>query len=324
MGRYSYASLLKKQAKEREKEAQLESARLAAEGSRARIEELKSAHRTASSPVDWWALAATLPPPQLSRRASREALATRRHLALRPLGVPATLLPRIEAEVAADVSAAAAAVREHQAEAAEQSETAALARSVLRGEHDGYRQVLAEQSFDAFAPLGGVSVDFEIHSSRLIEASVVVQSTSVLPTEVHSLTATGKLSTKQMPRIQFVELYQDYVCSLVLRVVRELHALLPIDAAIATAHSNDGLPSLSPVLSVIVHREHLSSIAFATVDPSDALEQLEARSNFKTSRRTGAFQPISPYSLRDVRFGSRATSFDALKEAATRLLEDLE
>jgi hypothetical protein len=141
---------------------------------------------------------------------------------------------------------------------------------------------------------------------------------------VHSLTSTGKLSTKAMPRLQFVELYQDYVCSLVLRIARELHALLPIQASLITAFSTDGLPTLSPVLSTVIRRSDLARLPFASLDPSDALDSLETRTNFKSSRRTGALQPIIAFVAQDVRLTASEASFASTRELAIRLLEELE
>ncbi|RKH88733.1 hypothetical protein D7Y21_13495 [Corallococcus sp. AB045] len=169
-----------------------------------------------------------------------------------------------------------------------------------------------------------MAVDFDIHSPHLVESRVTVQGSAILPAEVQTLTSTGKLSTKSIPRVQFVELYQDHVCSWVLRVAREVHALLPVKAVLVTAYSADGLPALSPVLSTIIHRGQMESLAFDTLDPSDALDGLQTRTNFKASRRTGAFQPIVAFSPSDVLFTEPASSLQSMIETANRFLEELE
>ncbi|KFA88803.1 hypothetical protein Q664_38475 [Archangium violaceum Cb vi76] len=211
-----------------------------------------------------------------------------------------------------------------QEEALEQADSFALAQGILQGDSKSYRRVLREISYNSMAPPGGIAVDFEIHSPHLVEARITAQGSAILPPEVQTLTSTGKLSTKAMPRIQFVELYQDYVCSLVLRVAREVHALLPVKAVLITAYSADGLPALSPVLSTIIHRKQMERLPFDTLDPSDALDGLQTRTNFKASRRTGAFQPIVAFSPSDVLFTEPASSLQSIIETANRLFEELE
>lgn len=326
MGRYSYASFLKKQeqfTRQLEREANKKSARDAASAHDARVVRLRSAHQECSAPVDWRALAATLPPPPAFHLPSARAAAMRRRRALEPLG-DAEGLPVVSEAATLDMEQLAAAASARAAELEEQTTMSALARAILREERGAFRQVLAEQSFAEISEDGRLKVDFEVHSAQLVEAKIEVQTSNVVPSEVHSLTSTGKLSTKAMPRIQFVELYQDYVCSLVLRVAREIHALLPVQACLVTAFSTDGLPSLSPVLTTVIHRAELARLSFDSLDPSDALDALQTRTNFKSSRRTGAFQPVIAFVAKEVRLTGGGASLASTNEMAKQLLEEIE
>ena len=324
MGRDSYASMRKREAKEQERQTQLRLARESAEVSKARIEDLKSAHKACSAPIDWRALAASLPPAPVTLTHWVERSADRRTRLLSLFPVLPARLPNMMSAVAEDSSRFRSAQQAFQEEAREQADSVVLAQGILQGDAESYRRVLREISYNSMAPPGGIAVDFEIHGPHLVEAKITAQGSAILPTEVQALTSTGKLSTKAMPRIQFVELYQDYVCSLVLRVSREVHALLPVKAVLITAYSADGLPALSPVLSTIIHRKQMESLPFDTLDPSDALDGLQTRTNFKASRRTGAFQPIVAFSPSDVLFTEPGSSLQSIIETANRLIEELE
>src|SRR5438477_5186128 len=94
-----------------------------------------------------------------------------------------------------------------------------------------------------------------VHDRKLIECELKVNGQDVIPADAKSLTATGKLVIKAMAKARFHEIYQDYVCGCVLRLAREMFALLPVDSVILTA-TVDGIDSRTghtaelPVLSV--------------------------------------------------------------------------
>ena len=108
-----------------------------------------------------------------------------------------------------------------------------------------------------------------------------------------------------MPKARFHEIYQDYVCGCVLRLAREMFALLPVDSVILTA-TVDGIDSSTghvaelPVLSVAATRAKIERLDFERLDPSDALENFQHRGDVMTSRKSGEFVPIIPLSPADV------------------------
>src|SRR5262249_12580602 len=104
-------------------------------------------------------------------------------------------------------------------------------------------------------------------------AQLHVNGDKAIPSEIVSQMRTGKLSVKPMPKARFYELYQDYVCGCVLRVARELFALLPVKMVIVTAlgqilNTQPGHLEEKAVLSVAVPRATLSRIQWESVDPS--------------------------------------------------------
>ncbi len=78
----------------------------------------------------------------------------------------------------------------------------------------------------------GVHLTARTTAPWYIEVNLNAHREDYLPSEVHSVLASGKLSTKKMPKGQFNQLYQDHVSSCALRLARELFALLPVDLAL--------------------------------------------------------------------------------------------
>lgn len=191
--------------------------------------------------------------------------------------------------------------------AAEQAwrENHALAEAVLVGERDAYAHVLRELSpFQEISSLGS-RLDFHLHGPKLIEVGVKVNGEQAIPSRVTSMTATGKVSVKAMPKTRFHEIYQDYVCGCVLRIGREVLALLPVETVLVTAtadvaDSRTGQMTEQPILSVAMPRAVMQTLNFTPsrwgvpLDPSDAMDNFVHRGDFRASRRSGAFVPIVP------------------------------
>ena len=124
-----------------------------------------------------------------------------------------------------------------------------MAPRILAGDHKAYTEALIE-----FSPLTelsdlGSSIYFTVHHAKLLECVLKVNGRQVIPAEVKSLTASGKLSVKAMPKARFHEICQDYVCGCVLRMAREVFALLPVETVLVTASVDavdprTGLPAL--------------------------------------------------------------------------------
>ena len=88
-----------------------------------------------------------------------------------------------------------------------------------------------------------------------------------------------------------------------------LFALLPIETLLITARTfvlvpRTGRTGEQPVLSVAVTRGGLTGINFDQIDPSDTIESFLHRGDFKASRKSGAFLPITPLTAADVLPGS--------------------
>jgi hypothetical protein len=180
-----------------------------------------------------------------------------------------------------------------------------LARRVLAGEGRAYTEAVSESSALTEISNLGSSIQMTVHDAKVIGCELKVNGRDVIPADAKSLTAAGKLVLKAMPKARFHEIYQDYVCGCVLRLAREMFALLPVDTVILTA-TVDGIDSRTghtaelPVLSVVVARSEIERLVFEHLDPSDALENFQHRGDVMASRKSGEFIPIIPLSPADI------------------------
>jgi hypothetical protein len=139
----------------------------------------------------------------------------------------------------------------------------------------------------------GADVKARVIEHALVEALVTVRD-DIVPSVEQKLLASGKLSSKDMPKSKYWGLYQDHVCSAALRVARELFHLLPIGRAcvhvgavrLNTATGHTGRETL---LSVEFDRDRLLGLNFGRIDPSDAVQSFRHAMSFK---RTSGFAPV--------------------------------
>lgn len=289
---------LQHRAKEQAKLSALEQARLEVETYENRLEVLLSVHKEQGETWDWAALFASLPPPCPQRSSHRE-LKSKQRAAILPPHQKQGLEAAIEQARQQDERAFQEALRSYSEERAEWEKFKDLSRRILAGEHKAYLEALVE--INPFAEISelGSSLHFTVHNARSLECVLTVNGAQAIPSDVKTLTTSGKVSIKAMPKARFHELYQDYLCGCVLRAAREVFALLPVETLLVTASAElldprTGKMGEQPVLSVVIPREVLSRLDFDRLDPSDAMENFQHRGDFKVSRKSGAFLPITP------------------------------
>jgi len=262
---------LERQAKEQAKLSAIEQARLEVETYESELEVLLSVHKEQGEVWDWFELATALPPHSPRRFYHHEFKA--RQVAVNQA---------FDEVRARDEREFQEALQVHAQEMAEWERMKAIARRILVGEHKAYTEALVE--FSALAEISdlGSALHFTVHSAKLVECGLKVNGRQAIPSELKTLTSTGKVSVRPMPKARFHEIYQDYVCGCVLRVAREIFALLPIETALVTA-SGDALdPSTGqtveqPVLSAAISRAALGRLDFEHLDPSEAMESFSYR-----------------------------------------------
>jgi len=198
-----------------------------------------------------------------------------------------------------------AAMKSYSEETAEWERLRSMARRILGGEHKAYTEALIE--FNPFADISdlGSSINFTIHNANLVECLLKVNGRQIIPAEVKVFTASEKVSVKPMPKGLFHEIYLDYLCGCVLRVAREVFALLPVESVLVTATADSldtrtGQAVEQPVLSAAIERADVVQLDFDRLDPSDAIENFLHRAEFKASRKSEAFHPIAPLTPADI------------------------
>lgn len=295
---------LERQTKERAKLSAIEQARLEVETFEGQLEVLVSVHKEQGEAWDWTSLAAALPPPSPQRNARHEHKAKQR----------ATVLPAhqrdashalIEQARLRDEQEFQQAMQSYSQQMAEWEKLKTLAQRILAGENKAHTEALVE--LNPFAEMSdlGSAIHFTVHNTKLAECVLEVNGKQAIPAEVKTLTSSGKVAIKAMPKGRFHEIYQDYVCGCVLRVAREIFALLPVDALLVTASVDlldprTGQMIGQPVLSVFMPRTVVARLDFDRIDASDAMENFKHRGDFKASRKSEAFQPIIPLTPADI------------------------
>lgn len=289
---------LERRAKEQAKASAHEQAQLEVELYENRLDVLLSVHKEQGEPWDWTSIACALPPPAPRLNNSYELQAKREILSQYPIERErvVVLLDKAKAQ---DRQSHDQAMEEYLRQKAELEKSQALARSILDGDIKAYGNAFVECCpFTELSALGS-TVHFRAHTPKLAECRISVHGTKIIPEDIKTLTTTGKVSVRAMPRARFHELYQDYVAACMLRIAREIFALLPVDEILITACASvvdptTGQDREQPVLSAVLDRPKVTGLNFEALDPSDTIESFPHRGDFRASRKSGAFQPIEP------------------------------
>jgi hypothetical protein len=277
-----------------------------------RLDVLLSAHTECSDPLDWRAMSCAAPPVEpeighLHEESAQAALDT-----FEP-GVFDKLFKRVDSkrdELAiaveeareTDVQEYQDALRTYEHDRADWEATCKLADDVLSGDLEAYLDAIRQ--VDPWSDLAefGCSTRFKMHNDSVIEATLCVAGESAIPSGEKYLLKSGKLSTKKMTKTKFYALHQDHVCSCVLRVARELFALLPVEMAIVSAvrdllNTQTGSMEEKTILSVAIPRETLGTMNFEWVDPSDSLNNFMHRTKFLKTKGLRAVEAIDASEL---------------------------
>ena len=147
-----------------------------------------------------------------------------------------------------------------------------MASKVLSGDIDAYLQLIYEVNpLDDLLSYGG-NFEFGTDDSRKIEAEFTIKCKTL------------SKAKSQMSQNEYNDLLQDYVCSVCIRIARDMFALLPIAHTIVHAVL-DG----ECIVSASFDRARLSKIKFGYIDPSDTLALFNHNMNF--NKDTG-FAPV--------------------------------
>ncbi len=173
-----------------------------------------------------------------------------------------------------------------------------ICKGVKKGELKAYRDAI--QYFNPLADLSDLGSRINItFLDDFIDVDLVVKSDEVIPKIDYKLTSMGKLSKKNLSKTRFNEIYQDHVCSCLIRVSNEVLAYLPVkelrvNALANMLNSSTGHLEIQPIVSVLVVRETIDSLNMNKIDPSDSL--VNFNHNMKFSKTKG-FTPIKKVTI---------------------------
>jgi len=289
---------MEREAKKRENHDQLEAARLEVDAAERKLSGLLSVHKSCAPKVDWIVAVSALCPVEMAAFAADKRRDWRRkrvQLPLEDIGGA----PPLRREPLTDSGASA-----HPDALRSWERKRVMGKRLLSGEEAAFVEALSEFSYlEAVAQLGA-TIDVTVHSAKAVEIDVRCNDVTIIPAATKTLSSTGKVSEKAIPKAQAQGIYQDHVCSALLRVAREAFAVLPIGLVLlhgrAIVHdSARGADNLEAIYSVFISRGEFEVLDFERLDPSDAIESFPHRGDFKNSRKSGAFKPIKPFSFSD-------------------------
>ena len=97
-----------------------------------------------------------------------------------------------------------------------------------------------------------------------------------------------------MAAAKFHQLYQDHICSYLIRTGREILALLPVNFIVVHMLSDmvdgsTGRLAKQPIFSAVLYPATLAGLNFDLLDPSEAMKNFKHNMSF--SKTTG-FRPV--------------------------------
>lgn len=150
-----------------------------------------------------------------------------------------------------------------------------MAPKILAGDIDAYLKLIYEVNpLDDLLSYGG-NFEFGTDNPRKIEVEFTLNEETLYSAK------------KRMNNIEYNTLLQDYVCSVCIRIARDMFALLPISNTIVHAVLN-GIT----IISVDFDRPSLSKVKFGYIDPSDTLSRFKMNMNFTVNEGFGIVNRI--------------------------------
>ena len=260
------------------------------------IEMLTAIHKEADEAIDWESVASAEPPFQAGQKGPNETKASAALDSYEPSLLDRLFKGRQEKKRKQLQEAIQLGANQDKDAYRDWGMASNLAKKILNGDIDAYFQAIQEME-----PLGDLSefgsvFEFSTDDPSYIEVAFEPHSEQMVPAVEKKLTKTGKLSEKALTKTRYYELQQDYICSCIIRIARDLFALLPIQTVYVHAFEDildteTGHTSRECILSVQIEKETLLQLNLDGIDCSDSMNNFSHRMKF---RKTKGFAPIEP------------------------------
>ena len=169
-----------------------------------------------------------------------------------------------------------------------------IATGVLENDNDAYNYAINLYNPFDFADEIGTYISYDFNSS-IPQINITVKGKDVIPENEKYIVRDKEIKERPIPKNKFNEIYQDYVCSAVIRLAREFFAFFPINDVIinangeifnsSTGHNDDAI-----ILSVYFPYDELQKLNFSLIDPSDSIRNFQHTMNFN---KTTGFTAVS-------------------------------
>ncbi len=178
-------------------------------------------------------------------------------------------------------------------------ENITLAKNVLNKDVDAYLKVINQYSSMHDIAAFGSEFEFGSDDGNTLCANFLVNIKDVIPTIGFKQLQSGKVSDFTLKGSAYNDLAQDYVCSCMIRIAREVFALLPIDFLIVNAQdkifdSSTGNQRDATILSTLFIRDGFDNINFEMIDPSDFVARFKSNQSFT---KTNGFKEVEELSM---------------------------
>lgn len=310
---------LEKRQKQYERMQELEQAAYEVEVYENHIEIIQSLHKECSDPISWENIAKSHEPkrPENSRKHEKAARSKAENykpgfidrLFKREEKKEKRLEENISRAIEEDEAEHKASVSSWEKKQNDWKESVELAQLLLNGDKEA--KIKAIKDLDPFSEISilGSSLSISVSDESIVEVTIHIHGDDIVPSEVKSLLKSGRLSVKKMPKGQFNEIYQDYVCSCALRVANELFSAIPDNIVVVTAvdellNTKTGHLEKSPILSVCMSRSTLESLNMDSIDPSDSMSNFIHNMSFKRTKGFEAVSLVEPGLLKSAKSSS--------------------
>ena len=294
--------------KQQQKHEDLQNATQAVSDWNEYVNMLKSVHKNCTELIDWDEIKNTPKPIEPTLDNNQETLAKKKLDSYKPSLLDkvfgstnkkiANLQNQLNQAKDKDKKDYELALKQFEEETNNWIELSEIAKGVHKQDPKAYENALIY--FDPFSDISelGARLSFSFNNNN-INIDLHINDEGIIPNYELKQTSTGKLSKKDMSKSNFNELYQDHICSAVLRVAREVFAYLPIEQARINAiakllNSKTGYIEDKPVLSVIIPPATINSLNLDSIDPSDSMKNFVHNMNFK---KTTGFIEIQKVAL---------------------------
>lgn len=177
----------------------------------------------------------------------------------------------------------------------EWEENKEMAEQLFNNNPETFKEALKKYDFlGDIEEMNLVGGDYDFEKDSVPTLSIQVPDIDVVPTVIKKQNPSCSLFVREMPISRRNEIYQDLVCSVVIRVGCEFLAIIPVELVIVSGcvdmvNSATGHKEVTPILSVAISRRTVQELDLRNVDPSDALSNFVHHSGF---RKTKGFSKV--------------------------------